>query len=39
MSYQEDQQGKLKRQTSKQAITLAMEGRWQESVEVNKGYH
>jgi len=35
MSYQEDQQGKLKRQTSKQAITLAMEGRWQESVEVN----
>jgi tetratricopeptide (TPR) repeat protein len=37
MSYQENKQGKLKRQTSKQAITLAMEGRWQESIEVNKG--
>jgi tetratricopeptide (TPR) repeat protein len=37
MAYQEDKQGKLKRQTSKQAITLAMEGRWQESVEVNQG--
>lgn len=37
MSYQENRQGKLRRQTSKQAITLAMEGRWQESVEVNKG--
>jgi tetratricopeptide (TPR) repeat protein len=36
MSYQEDKQGKLKRQTSRYAITLAMEGRWQESVEVNK---
>ena len=33
MSYQEDKQGKLRRQTSKQAITLAMEGRWQESVD------
>jgi hypothetical protein len=37
MSYQEDKQGKLKRQTSKQAITLAMEGRWQEALEINKG--
>jgi tetratricopeptide (TPR) repeat protein len=37
MTYQENKQGKLKRQTSKQAITLAMEGRWQESVDVNKG--
>ena len=36
MSFQEDKQGKLKRQTSKQAIALAMEGRWQESVNVNK---
>jgi tetratricopeptide (TPR) repeat protein len=36
MSYQEDKQGKLRRQTSKQAISLAMEGHWQESVEVNK---
>ncbi len=37
MSYQEDQKGKLKRQTSKQAITLALEGRWEESVVINKG--
>jgi tetratricopeptide (TPR) repeat protein len=37
MAYQEDRQGKLRRQTSKQAIMLAMEGRWQESVDVNKG--
>jgi hypothetical protein len=36
MSYHEDRQGKLKRQTSKQAISLAMEGRWQESIVVNK---
>jgi tetratricopeptide (TPR) repeat protein len=27
----------LRRQTSKQAIALAMEGRWQESVNINKG--
>ena len=37
MSYQEDVKGKLKRQTSKQAITLAMEGRWEESIAINKG--
>lgn len=36
MAYQEDNQGKIKRQTSKHAITLAMEGRWQEAVDVNK---
>jgi hypothetical protein len=36
MVFQEDKQGKFKRQTSKQAISLAMEGRWLESVEVNK---
>lgn len=36
MSYQEDTRGKLRRQTSKQAIILAMEGRWQESIEINK---
>ena len=36
MTFQEDKQGKFKRQNSKQAISLAMEGRWQESVEVNK---
>jgi tetratricopeptide (TPR) repeat protein len=37
MSYQEDQKGKIKRQTSKQAITLAMEGRWQEAIVANHG--
>jgi hypothetical protein len=37
MSYQEDKQGKFRRQTSRQAIGLAMEGRWEESVEINKG--
>jgi tetratricopeptide (TPR) repeat protein len=36
MSFQEDKQGKFRRQTSKQAIALAMEGRWQESVDINK---
>jgi hypothetical protein len=36
MTYQEDKQGKMKRQTSKQAIALAMEGKWQESIEVNQ---
>jgi len=37
MSFQEDIKGKYKRQTSRQAITLAMEGLWQESITVNKG--
>lgn len=36
MSFHEDKKGKLRRQTSKQAISLAMEGRWQESVDINK---
>jgi tetratricopeptide (TPR) repeat protein len=36
MSYQEDTQGKIKRQTSKHAINLAMEGRWQEAADVNR---
>ncbi|MBN1188230.1 MAG: tetratricopeptide repeat protein [Dehalococcoidales bacterium] len=36
MSYQENKSGKLKRQSSKQAITLAMEGKWQESIDINK---
>lgn len=36
MAYQEDKQGKLRRQTSKHAITLAMQGRWQESISVNQ---
>jgi tetratricopeptide (TPR) repeat protein len=36
MSFQEDQQVKLRRLSSKQAINLAMEGRWQEALDVNK---
>lgn len=36
MTYQENSSGKLKRQTSRQAIVLAMEGRWQESIDINK---
>jgi tetratricopeptide (TPR) repeat protein len=36
MSFQEDKQGKLRRQTSRHAITLAMESRWLESIDVNK---
>jgi tetratricopeptide (TPR) repeat protein len=35
MTFQEDKTGKLKRQTSKLAIALAMEGKWQESIESN----
>ena len=35
MSFLEDQTGKIKRTTSKHAITLAMEGHWREAVEVN----
>jgi len=36
MSYQEEERVKLKRQSSKQAIALAMEGRWREAIEANK---
>lgn len=36
MSYQEGEQVKIKRQSSKQAITLAMEGRWKEAITENK---
>ncbi|MFC2021101.1 tetratricopeptide repeat protein [Chloroflexota bacterium] len=36
MSYQEEERTKLRRQSSKQAITLAMEGRWREAVAANK---
>jgi tetratricopeptide (TPR) repeat protein len=37
MSYQEEEQARLKRQRSKQAITLAVQGRWREAVAANKG--
>ena len=36
MSPQEEEQVRLKRQGSKQAIALAMEGRWREAVAANK---
>ena len=36
MSYQEEEQVRLRRQGSKQAIDLAMQGRWREAVAVNK---
>ena len=36
MSYQEERLAKLKRQSSKQAIDLAMQGRWREAVAANK---
>ncbi len=36
MAYQEEEQVRLRRQGSKQAIALAMQGRWKEAVAVNK---
>jgi tetratricopeptide (TPR) repeat protein len=37
MAYEKEEQARLIRQRSKQAIALAMEGRWREAVEANKG--
>ncbi len=36
MAYQEEEQARIIRQRSKQAIALAMEGRWREAVAANK---
>ena len=36
MTYQEERLARLKRQRSRQAIDLAMQGRWREAVSVNK---
>ncbi len=36
MSYQEEERTRLRRQSSKQAIALAMQGRWREAVAANK---
>jgi len=36
MAYQEEERTRLRRQSSKQAIALAMQGRWREVVAVNK---
>ena len=37
MAYHEEETTKLRRLSSKQAIALAMEGRWREAVTVNQG--
>ncbi len=36
MSYREEEKTRLRRQSSRQAIALAMEGRWREAVAANK---
>jgi tetratricopeptide (TPR) repeat protein len=36
MAYQEEEQVRLRRQRSKQAISLAMQGRWREAVSANE---
>ena len=36
MSYQEEERTRLRRKSSKQAIDLAMQGRWREAVAANK---
>jgi len=36
MTYQEEEQARLRRQRSKHAIALAMQGRWREAVAANK---
>ncbi|MBN2075364.1 MAG: tetratricopeptide repeat protein [Dehalococcoidales bacterium] len=36
MTYQDSEQTKQRRQSSKHAVALAMEGRWKEAIEVNK---
>jgi hypothetical protein len=36
MAYQEEEQVRLRRQRSKQAIALAMQGRWREAVSANQ---
>jgi hypothetical protein len=36
MSYREEEKSRMRRQVSKQAIALAMQGRWQEVVSINK---
>ena len=36
MSYQEEERTRLRRQSSKQAVTLAMQGRWREAISANE---
>jgi len=35
MTYQEEEQSRLRRQASKEAITLALQGQWKEAVAIN----
>ena len=37
MYYRAEDEAKLKRQRAREAIALAMQGRWEEAVEVNQG--
>ena len=36
MTYQEEEQSRLRRQVSKEAINLALQGQWKEAIAVNK---
>jgi len=36
MTYEQENQIRLKRQRSKQAVVLAMQGRWQEAISTNQ---
>ena len=36
MTYREEEQSRLRRQASKEAITLAMQGQWREAIAINK---
>lgn len=36
MAYQEEEQSRIRRQSSKEAITLAIQGRWREAIAVNQ---
>jgi len=36
MAYQEEEQSRIRRQSSREAITLALQGQWREAVAVNK---
>src|SRR3972149_9656314 len=38
MAYHEEESTKLRRQSSKQAIALAIEGRWREAVAANQSF-
>jgi len=35
MTYQEEEQSRLRRQASKEAITLALQGQWKEAIAIN----